>query len=505
MAPDQTLGGAEGGKMVEEKVIEEEKVLEEEEEKVMEEKEKLFCRIFLPLAWSGHIGLGLALGIFGPTQPYLARNVEVSVDTINFIWTGRSIGFMITSVLTAVVFKKYCRQTWQKMAFLATAELITGAFVFLTPWASSFPVLLVFVTIFGMSLGLFDTADNSLMVYIFGPVKSRPFTQSVHAFVGVGFVLGSILVQPFLPESNSGDASVCPGTDAGNGTDSKTGALEALPKMAGLPSIYWPFIAIGVWHFVTAAGLLLLLVASYKSSREVGREDEKSCGGKLLLGCSGLKMPSFYGDTAADKESGDEGGVKELLGWGPLLLLVYIYYVMSCGLEGFFQSNTYTYALCGPLKMPPGDANLLNILYYAAFVSGRLSGIFISRLVNPTKIIISSISGCIVGSLLLTVLAPFYSAALYVGVIIMGFAISFQFASGISWTANLFNVTGTASFIFFFGAFTGFLSFPPIAGAIIASAIGGFFYLALATILAQAALFALMCFMARGKEVATAN
>ena len=118
--------------------------------------------------------------------------------------------------------------------------------------------------------------------------------------------------------------------------------------------------------------------------------------------------------------------MRELLGWGPLLLLVYIYYVMSCGLEGFFQSNTYTYALCGPLKMPPADANLLNILYYAAFVSGRLSGIFISRLVNPTKIIISSISGCIVGSLLLTVLAPFHSAALYVGVIIMGFAISFQ-------------------------------------------------------------------------------
>ena len=46
-------------------------------------------------------------------------------------------------------------------------------------------------------------------------------------------------------------------------------------------------------------------------------------------------------------------------------------------------------------------------------------------------------------------------------------------------------MTGRASFIFFFGAFTGFLSFPPIAGAIIAKAIGGFFYLALATILAQ--------------------
>jgi len=448
--------------------------------KVMDEKEKLFCRIFLPLAWSGHIGLGLALGIFGPTQPYLARNVGVSVDTINFIWTGRSIGFMVTSVLTAVVFKQYCRRTWQKMAFLAAAEVITGAFVFLTPWASSFPVLLAFVTVFGMSLGLFDTADNSLMVYIFGPVKSRPFTQSVHAFVGVGFVLGSVLVQPFLPKSNSGDASVCPGASAGNGTESKSDALEAMPTMAGLPSIYWPFIAIGIWHFITAAG-------------------------KLVLGCSGLTMPSFYGNTGGAQEESDEGGVRELLGWGPLLLLVYIYYVMSCGLEGFFQSNTYTYALCGPLKMSPTDANLLNILYYAAFVTGRLSGIFISRLVSPTKIIISSISGCIIGSLLLTVLAPYHSVALYIGVILMGFAISFQFASGISWTANLFNVTGRASFIFFFGAFTGFLSFPPIAGAIIASAIGGFFYLALATILAQAALFALMCFMARGREVAATS
>ena len=39
-----------------------------EKEKVMEEKEKLFCRIFLPLAWSGHIGLGLALGMFSDQQ-----------------------------------------------------------------------------------------------------------------------------------------------------------------------------------------------------------------------------------------------------------------------------------------------------------------------------------------------------------------------------------------------------------------------------------------------------
>ena len=56
---------------------------------------------------------------------------------------------------------------------------------------------------------MFDTSDNSLMVYIFGPKKSRPFTVCVHTMVGVGFVVGSLLCNPFLPEQNT-TKDVCP-------------------------------------------------------------------------------------------------------------------------------------------------------------------------------------------------------------------------------------------------------------------------------------------------------
>ena len=49
------------------------------------------------------------------------------------------------------------------------------------------------------------------------------------------------------------------------GTESKSDALEAMPTMAGLPSIYWPFIAIGIWHFVTAAGQTKLPICSITS------------------------------------------------------------------------------------------------------------------------------------------------------------------------------------------------------------------------------------------------
>ena len=63
-----------------------------------------------------------------------------------------------------------------------------------------------------MGLGMFDTADNSLMVYIFGPEKSRPFTQSIHCLVGVGFVIGTALTKPFLPSSEN-ESNPCPNAE----------------------------------------------------------------------------------------------------------------------------------------------------------------------------------------------------------------------------------------------------------------------------------------------------
>ena len=68
---------------------------------------------------------------------------------------------------------------------------------------AEFPNFRMQVTVYGMGLGMFDTSDNSLMVYIFGPEKSRPFTQSVHSFVGVGFVAAPALSGPFLPEQKT--------------------------------------------------------------------------------------------------------------------------------------------------------------------------------------------------------------------------------------------------------------------------------------------------------------
>ena len=60
----------------------------------------------------------------------------------------------------------------------------------------------------GIFLGCLDTASNSLVVWMLGPDRSPPFTQSLHAMVALGFVLGSLIVRPFLPHSEQ-DTGIC--------------------------------------------------------------------------------------------------------------------------------------------------------------------------------------------------------------------------------------------------------------------------------------------------------
>ena len=69
-----------------------------------------------------------------------------------------------------------------------------------------------------------------------------------------------------------------------------------------------------------------------------------------------------------------------------LLFLGFTYFALSCGLEGFFQSQTYTFGICGPHKISPEkvahlvkvsviifafEAASLTSVYFGTFLAGR--------------------------------------------------------------------------------------------------------------------------------------
>ena len=98
---------------------------------------------YFPVAWLAHACQGLAMGILGPLQPFLALKVGVSNSHINFIWTLRAMGSCLATVATGFIFKRFVRTKNQKLLFLGGCVLLVGVFMGLVPFTSSFYLMLI--------------------------------------------------------------------------------------------------------------------------------------------------------------------------------------------------------------------------------------------------------------------------------------------------------------------------------------------------------------------------
>ena len=102
-------------------------------------------------------------------------------------------------------------------------------------------------------------------MFSLGPEKSRPFINALLFFLSIGFLLGTLLVQPFLPASSdkvcSSQIQIFKDSNDRNVTivqqdEAETVINEAdmvdydpvIPILHGVQSIAWPFIISGgIW------------------------------------------------------------------------------------------------------------------------------------------------------------------------------------------------------------------------------------------------------------------
>ena len=73
--------------------------------------------------------------------------------------------------LLSFSFSQYTKIPWQKLTFLASCLFVSGAFGFLVPFVSNFYLILPVLLATGITIGSFNTANNSLVVYMIGPKK----------------------------------------------------------------------------------------------------------------------------------------------------------------------------------------------------------------------------------------------------------------------------------------------------------------------------------------------
>lgn len=438
--------------------------------------EQRWTSAYVGLAWLAELGNGAIQTITGPMQPYLAYNLATDTSTINLVWTLGFSGFLIGSILTSHIFTKHLTSSKMKLGFMSSVLLSTGISTILMPFMSSLPLLLVCRFIQFLGYGIFLTADSVLLVFSLGPEKSRPFINALHFFISIGFLLGTFLVQPFLPGGSR--VAICAGPDAG-GTTNTTMQEELIPMVLGVQSIAWPFIISGCWCVLVAAGLLLL-----------------SC--QSDAGWMPVSMPQFY-DENTNTKGKDYGPAKlTYLKKRIFLMLIILFFALSGAVVRVFQSMSMTFGMCGPLQLESHRAALTDSFYSSGMCVGRLASILLASRLLPSTLLVICMAASTFGAVLLTILAPIYHLSLYCGVAIMGFFVSWQFGTGFSWTSHHMNITGRLSSIFFIGLGVGSLASPPLAGWLFQLQPLAVLHLVLAMVLLQVATVGSMWLVTRG-------
>ena len=74
-----------------------------------------------------------------------------------------------------------------------------------------------------------------------------------------------------------------------------------------------------------------------------------------FLALFGVSMPVYEKVNTEETMvvNSDSDVVEKKVNSRLIYVLSFLYFAFSCGMEGFFQSQTFTFGICGPHHLPP--------------------------------------------------------------------------------------------------------------------------------------------------------
>ncbi|HZE70886.1 MAG TPA: MFS transporter [Pyrinomonadaceae bacterium] len=134
------------------------------------------------------VGLGLSVGLLGPTIPGLAEQTHVGLSAISCVFTFRSLGYVLGAVRGGKLFDR--RPGNPVMAGMLAAMALMMALV---PVAPRLWLLLAVMLVLGAAEATLDVGANTLLLRVHGN-RVGPFMNAMHSFFGVGALMAPIVV-----------------------------------------------------------------------------------------------------------------------------------------------------------------------------------------------------------------------------------------------------------------------------------------------------------------------
>lgn len=134
------------------------------------------------------VALGLTVGSLGPTIPSLAAQTHVDLSAISYVFTFRSLGYVLGSVRGGKLFDQTPGNPVMATMLVAMALMMA-----LVPLASELWLLLVVMLVLGAAEAALDVGANTLLPWVHGN-RVGPFMNAMHSFFGVGALVAPIVV-----------------------------------------------------------------------------------------------------------------------------------------------------------------------------------------------------------------------------------------------------------------------------------------------------------------------
>lgn len=287
---------------------------------------------------------------------------------------------------------------------------------------------------------LLPPGGNVLILNTWGD-QAGPHMQALHFSFAAGAFASPIIAKLLFGPDVVGGASA-----AG---DNSTVATTAVHHVTATPDSHrmmrfvhstlrsmWAYIVIG--SFVLLISLLFFVLYS-RSGGGGAREKSQNQASE-----SGTRKPLVAKHHTA------------------LILLLFFFFFGYVGAEVAYGSFIFTYAK-DYVGMAPQQAAGLNSLFWGTFAACRGLAIFFAACVSPGAMILLSLVGSTVSSLLLCLFSR-QRVALWICTGLYGASMATTFPSGISWVEQYTTVTGRSAATFVVGAALGEMVLPVLVG-----------------------------------------
>jgi fucose permease len=134
------------------------------------------------------VALGLINASLGPTLPGLAERTHTQIGEIGFLFTARSFGYLIGSLIGGRLYDRVPGHRVMGLMLIAVTIMMGIAPLVPLLWLLTLALLAL-----GVAEGAVDVGGNTLLVWVHRE-KVGPFMNGLHFFFGVGAFLSPIIV-----------------------------------------------------------------------------------------------------------------------------------------------------------------------------------------------------------------------------------------------------------------------------------------------------------------------